>query len=363
MPISRVNSYTPGELARGDHVQEEFDSLISFVNNLETDKLDVEGGTVTSLTVSGAFTAQGSSIFNAGFAVNNQLGVFNAGASVAGGNLAVTNNINIEANIVMKAGGTSVISNVLSMDGVSGNGVDFGVPPTTTPLPVNDEDVTNKLYVDKFWDKTTVSDIVNLNKSVQVDSMTKWMNPGAQPVENYSYVFGTGGANLFALALDAKDADLDANTLSSALLFNGGKTVPTADENYRQYTSMNLSGYRAQIRVNSEAQVNNAYVASVHPTAIRLDSTGPSAAADFCEMRTNETSFKPFIAVDDGSGLAGSRTEFTQRTALFSFDNQARKVRISGDFTSIINIFGLPTSSAGLGSGDVWNNSGVLNII
>ena len=78
MAISRIFSYTPGTLARGDFVQPEFDQLITFVNNLEATKLGTAGGTVTgALTVAGAFTAQGTSIFNAGLTVNNIAATFN----------------------------------------------------------------------------------------------------------------------------------------------------------------------------------------------------------------------------------------------------------------------------------------------
>ena len=38
-------------------------------------------------------------------------------------------------------------------------------------------------------------------------------------------------------------------------------------------------------------------------------------------------------------------------------------VRMTVKASGVINMSGMPTSSAGLSSGDLWNNSGVVNIV
>lgn len=60
MPITRLYNYIPGSLARGEDVSDEYDSIIAFINGLETDKLDAVGGTVSNLTVSGSLNVVGA---------------------------------------------------------------------------------------------------------------------------------------------------------------------------------------------------------------------------------------------------------------------------------------------------------------
>lgn len=156
MPISRINTYTPGETARGDHVQAEYDSIISFVNGLEASKLAITGGTVSSLTVAGSFVAQGSSIFNAGFTVNNNTGDFTAGIAVTAGpvtmagsgDFTVTKNLNLNGTLDFPLG--HAITGLSSVTGFGGSGVQFAgvVAPTYSSAPSGGNDLTNKTYVD-----------------------------------------------------------------------------------------------------------------------------------------------------------------------------------------------------------------------
>lgn len=89
MPITRLYNYLPGSLAKGEDVQDEYDAIIAFINGLETDKLDVVGGTVANLTVSGNFIANGTNAFN-GISTFDANASFNAGKHLtlgAGSNL------------------------------------------------------------------------------------------------------------------------------------------------------------------------------------------------------------------------------------------------------------------------------------
>ena len=64
MPITRQFEYLPGSSALGEDVSAEFDAIISFLNDLETDKLDVVGGTVATLEITDTLEVGGESTFN-----------------------------------------------------------------------------------------------------------------------------------------------------------------------------------------------------------------------------------------------------------------------------------------------------------
>lgn len=84
MPITRQFDYLAGSLAKGEEVATEFDAIIAFLNDLETDKLDVVGGTVDALTVTGAFITNGANTFNGSSVFNDPLTI-NDNIAVAGG--------------------------------------------------------------------------------------------------------------------------------------------------------------------------------------------------------------------------------------------------------------------------------------
>lgn len=91
MPLTRLFNYIAGSLAKGEDVSDEFDQIIAFINGLDTDKLDIVGGTVNSLSVTGAFTANGASDFN-GTTTFSAGVTFDSGADLtlgAGSNLLV----------------------------------------------------------------------------------------------------------------------------------------------------------------------------------------------------------------------------------------------------------------------------------
>lgn len=181
MAISRLNTYTPGESARGDFVQSEFDQLISFVNNLDATKLGTAGGTVTNLTVSGSFTAQGSSIFNAGITVNNQIGTFTQGINVSSalpadpvlivgngivrfegsGVFEIKRDVALEGSLDFPLG--DEITGVSNISGFSGAGVAFSgtAPPTYSGAVFAANDLVNKTFVESVL--PAASNVLNIN--------------------------------------------------------------------------------------------------------------------------------------------------------------------------------------------------------
>jgi hypothetical protein len=71
MPITRLFNYIPGSLAEGDKVQDEFDSIIGFINGLELDKLDAVGGNVSALNVLTTLDVDGLATFNEDVTIAN----------------------------------------------------------------------------------------------------------------------------------------------------------------------------------------------------------------------------------------------------------------------------------------------------
>jgi len=116
------------------------------------------------------------------------------------------------------------------------------------------------------------------------------------------------------------------------------------------------------------SQSDTATLESVHESRVRVESSSqlgfvagasPSTATPGPEVMTiKETE----VVVNEQGVDVDFRVEGNTATSLITTDATNNKVTLGG-LGVILNFANLPTSSAGLSSGDVWNNSGVLNIV
>lgn len=116
------------------------------------------------------------------------------------------------------------------------------------------------------------------------------------------------------------------------------------------------------------SQADSATLVPEHESRVRLESSSqlgfvagadPSTATPGPEIVTiKETE----VVVNEQGRDVDFRVEGNTAKALITTDALNNKVTL-GDTGVILNFANLPTSSAGLVSGDVWNNSGVLNIV
>jgi len=116
------------------------------------------------------------------------------------------------------------------------------------------------------------------------------------------------------------------------------------------------------------SQADTATLESVHESRVRVESSSqlglvagadPSTATPGPEVVT----IKDTEVVVNEQGIdVDFRVEGSTATSLITTDAGNNKVTLGGSGV-ILNFANLPTSSAGLVSGDVWNNSGVLNIV
>ena len=129
------------------------------------------------------------------------------------------------------------------------------------------------------------------------------------------------------------------------------KTPGTDDYDARvisQGDSVTLdSNHLSRVRVESSSQLG--FVAGAVPST---STPGPEV------MTIKQTE----VVVNDRGIDIDFRVEGNTATALITTDAANNKVTLGG-LGVILNFANLPTSSAGLSSGDVWNNSGVLNIV
>lgn len=116
------------------------------------------------------------------------------------------------------------------------------------------------------------------------------------------------------------------------------------------------------------SQADTATLESVHESRVRLESSSqlgfvagadPSTATPGPEVMTvKETE----VVVNEQGVDVDFRVEGNTATSLITTDAANNKVTLGGSGVTL-NFANLPTSSSGLSSGDVWNNSGVLNIV
>lgn len=116
------------------------------------------------------------------------------------------------------------------------------------------------------------------------------------------------------------------------------------------------------------SQADSATLDPQHESRVRLESSSqlglvagasPSTSTPGPEVVT----IKDTEVVVNEQGIdVDFRVEGNTATALITTDAANNKVTLGGSGVTL-NFANLPTSSAGLSSGDVWNNSGVLNIV
>lgn len=341
MSISRKHTYLSGSLARGDDVQDDFDNLITFVNELEANKLDATGGTVDNLTVGGSFTSQGTSIFNAGLIANNQPITANAGIVVAAGALEMgAQNINLSTGIinagVINSSGTATLNAlIVTLDSVFNGGVTFNdgatVPTakvlTLTDLPVDNTDAANKLYVDTadatFITKTTVQNDITGAKRINA-VWDWWTGTLGDPINKISPGY---------MLLDQSQGD-DTD------ICEAGNTA---------------EGVGFLVKAPSGADLNRRAYMDWESVTVGSDASVPTGT-EYSRM------FKNKITMHKAS-VDAFKFDASATTLLFEMQNSAAAVafNILTTATLTMKLEGLPTSNPG-GSDLVWNNSGVLNI-
>jgi hypothetical protein len=116
------------------------------------------------------------------------------------------------------------------------------------------------------------------------------------------------------------------------------------------------------------SQADTATLESVHESRVRLESSSqlglvagadPSTATPGPEVMTIK---QTEVVVNEQGVDVDFRVEGNTATSLITTDAANNKVTLGGSGVTL-NFANLPTSSSGLSSGDVWNNSGVLNIV
>jgi hypothetical protein len=119
-------------------------------------------------------------------------------------------------------------------------------------------------------------------------------------------------------------------------------------------------------RVISEA--DTATLDVQHESRVRLESSSqlglvagadPATATPGPEVVTIK---QTEVVVNEQGSDVDFRVEGNQAKALITTDALNNKITL-GDTGVTLNFANLPTSSVGLATGDVWNNSGVLNIV
>lgn len=364
MPIiSRLFTYNPGESARGDHVQQEFDQLVSTVNTLENAKLSTDGGTVANLTVSGTFTAQGTSVFNAGLAVNNQIGTFTAGINSSAG--LITEDALIVGDGIVSIAGTGLfeidrdvdfknhaLSGISTLDSFGAtNGVAFGgaIPPNyaggVETITDNDH-LTNKEYIDN----NAIAKISSSALYEVLDGVT--IGVGAKSggsLSNGIQVHNTVGEPVAAAERGLLSNNSSYSTISSLgleqfLLFTGRLDLPFQSNNDLSVLGINHFSMRGannqddkfvmtrdELRYSDGSSGNESNL-----TSRQLQLEGPGSVSHIFSVALG-------LSLING----GQSTSFT----------------VDPGAVLEMNAIGLPTSAGGLSTGDIWNNSGVLTIV
>jgi len=143
----------------------------------------------------------------------------------------------------------------------------------------------------------------------------------------------------------------------------GGGSAPT--ERMR-INSLGLVGI-GTTSISAQLTVKN--LVSDFGAAITLRST--DAASNWARLDLhNANAVGPFFLYQDNGGGGAIRTDNTNEHITIHTIGDAQLIfrtfnveRMRIKATGVINMPGMPTSSAGLSSGDLWNNGGVVNIV
>ena len=155
---------------------------------------------------------------------------------------------------------------------------------------------------------------------------------------------------------------------SSGTLSIANDGVDTAQIAADAVTATEISSTDTAFNINSSGEVG---IAKTADTGYKLDVLGTIRTTDGnLFIAGDEAAFGigngPGIRIiyDDGAGTVETRDIFVKANGDLDFNDIESsitpfKIKNNGG----LNFGNIPTSSSGLSSGDVWNNSGVLNIV
>ena len=324
MPISRQYPYASNTPALGQHVREDYDNIINFVNNLELTKLDITGGTLANLTVTGTFTCNAVSTFNNNATFNNPAHFVDADTQFQAG---------------LKTDSISELTPAARVRMVHGIKIDNIESDVGSEININDD---LKIVGPAILKTDTISE------ATAASGITF----------NHAILGGVaatlGAVTLSSLTADAGDLevesnlDLQANTIVDVLKLEATTVeVPNAGELRIDTGGSNYLRMYAPAAGNKVRIENDNF-----GTYIEFDNNMTLRAQGTNGVRFNSTTSDSRIRVDkiydDGNAVT-----------LIEFDGT--DVVLTQPAGGYIRMSGLDTSNPG-GSERVWANSNVLQI-
>ena len=294
-------------------------SSTATLNTLSSSGATITGGTVNGTVIGGVSAAAGT--FTTATATTGNITTVNA-TTVDTTNLEVTNikakDGTASATIANSTGVLTVASSVLTTADINGGSIDGTVIGGSTPAAIGGTTGT-------FSGDVSIADkIVHTG-----DTNTAIRFPAADTVAietNGAERLRVTSAGKVGIGTSSPFGQLTLGASGSASLYlEDGASSSTSN---RYIAFFNDNGLRVQTRTDANTFVSNDYL---------------------------------ITTVASGANTHRWQTANTEKMRLSS----AGKLLIGTTFTgvSILRLVGLPTSSAGLFSGDVWNDGGTLKIV
>ena len=215
-------------------------------------------------------------------------------------------------------------------------------------------------------EKTTTQDIANLaaggggnlgNSNLTADAAVRTYSLTGDTASEYLSFLNNSGDELLTVFGNNKVSFGALNSSKSHNIYLDGGGAYTYQQIYFK-SAGNISYIQAY---NNQFAFNSAYylefmAAGVNIAQINVSGLKMYANKNILMSTTNEMAYQ-------GAGTHVSRLGGNLATDKLSFLNYTGTSILELKGMGVVNCSNLPTSSAGLVAGDIWNNAGVLNII